>query len=118
MFLVENKFEIGEECYATYRKAVHHTCPVCDGQGSFQHNEFYVKCSNCNGTGKIHRNKEYITDICKVKIKLIRVSRQGEQNWITYKLKMLDSCSNNVNSRREENLFKTYEDAMKSIEEN
>lgn len=118
MFLVENKYEIGEECYATYRKAVHHTCPVCDGQGSFQHNEFYVKCSNCNGTGKIHRNKEFVTDICKVKIKLIRVSRQGEQNWITYKLKMLDSCSNNVNSRREENLFKTYEDAMKYIEEN
>ena len=118
MFLVENKFEIGEECYATYRKAIHHTCPVCNGKGRYQYNGFDLKCNNCNGTGSIHHNKEYEIAICRVKVKLIRVSRQGEQNMITYKLKMLDSCSNNVNSRREENLFKTYEDAMKSMEVN
>lgn len=118
MFLVENKFEIGEECYATYRKAVHHICPVCDGQGSFRHNEFYVKCSNCNGAGKIHRNKEYVNAICRVKIRRIRVSRHDEENSITYKLEMLDPCIKNVSSRSEENLFKTYEDALKSIEAN
>lgn len=118
MFLVENKFDIGEECYTTYRKAVHHTCPICNGQGCFQHNGFNIKCSNCNGTGKIHRNKEYEAAICKVKIRRIKVSRYAGKNSITYKLEMLDPCIKNISSRSEENLYKTFEDAMKYMEKN
>ena len=29
MHIVNNKFEIGVECYSVYRKPTHYKCPVC-----------------------------------------------------------------------------------------
>ncbi len=33
MHTVNNKFEIGEECYSVYRKPTHYECPICNGIG-------------------------------------------------------------------------------------
>ena len=33
MYVINNKFEIGEECYTAYRNPVSYTCPVCEGKG-------------------------------------------------------------------------------------
>lgn len=31
MFIIDNKFKIGEECYTVYRKPIHHKCSICEG---------------------------------------------------------------------------------------
>ena len=40
MYTIDNKFEIGEECYSVYRKPIHYKCPICEGTGRFLHNGY------------------------------------------------------------------------------
>ena len=42
MYSVENKFEIGEECYSVYRKPTHYKCPICEGNGKFKYNGYEI----------------------------------------------------------------------------
>ena len=111
MFTVENKFEVGEECYTTYRKPVHYSCPICEGNGSFMHNGYEIRCKKCCGTGKLHDYNQYVMEVCKVRIKRIKVTRWEHVNSIKYMVVALEPMNANVNNRSESNLFKTKEKA-------
>lgn len=113
MFTVDNKFEIGEEVYTTYRKPTHYKCPVCEGNGKFLHNGYEVWCRNCNGTGKLHNPKQYVLDVCKVRIRRINASIWTDHITVKYKVDCIDNVYKNVNNRSEAGLFKTREEAEK-----
>ena len=111
MYIVNNKFEIGEECYSVYRKPTHYKCPVCEDNGKFLHNGYEVWCKNCQGSGKQHNPKQYVMDVCKVKVRRLIASIYKEQVTIKYKVDRIDDYSIKVHNRSELNLFKTEEDA-------
>ena len=113
MFTVDNKFEIGEECYSVYRKPTHYKCPVCEGNGKFLHNGYEVRCKNCNETGKLHNPKQSVLAVCKVRVRRIKVSRYEEVNSIKYVVTPIEPALANVKNRGENNLFKTIEEAEK-----
>lgn len=114
MYTVENKFEIGEECYSVYRQPVDYKCPVCDGKGQFKYNGYDVWCKNCNGTGKLHNPKQSVLAVCKVKIKRIVASIWSDQITIKYKIDGVDEFKyENIRNRSENSLFKTQEEAEK-----
>lgn len=109
MYAVNNKFEIGEQCYSVYRVPVKYECPICKGEGEFEHNGYKIRCHNCGGTGQIHHNKETLLEVCKVQINSIKVSITNN-NTITvrYKVSGID-C--NARNRAETTLFKSLEEA-------
>lgn len=112
MYTVNNKFEIGEECYTIYRKKLNYKCPICEGKGTFKYNGYDIRCNNCNGTGKLHNPKQSVLDVCKVKIRRVIASIWENQITVKYKVNC-DDYSINVNNRGESNLFKTEEEAEK-----
>lgn len=113
MYTIDNKFNIGEECYSVYRKPVQYKCPICEGNGKFQHNGYDVWCRNCNGTGKLHNSKQYVMATCKVRVRRIIASMFSDRVTIKYKVNNIDDHFINVNNRSETNLFKTLEEAEK-----
>lgn len=110
MYTIDNKFEIGEECYSVYRKPIQYKCPVCEGKGSFLHNGYEIDCKNCGGSGKQVNPKQYVMDICKVKVRRIIASIWKDHITIKYKV-ICDDYLISVNNRTESNLFKTLEEA-------
>lgn len=111
MFLVDNKFKVGEECYTVYKKPIHYKCPICEGNGKFQHNGYDVWCKKCNGSGKIHDSRQFVLAVCKVKVRRIDVGIGNDEDMnIKYRLNSVDK-NIKVNRRNENNLFKTYEEA-------
>lgn len=114
MYTVNNKFEIGEECYSVYRKPTHYECPICKGEGKFLYNGYDIWCKNCNGTGKLHNPKQSVLAVCKVRVRRIIVSLWMEQITLKYKVDLIDGTPYaRVNNRGENNLFKTEEEAEK-----
>lgn len=114
MYTVENKFEIGEECYSVYRKPIHYKCPICEGKGRFEHNGYDVWCRNCNGSGKLHNSKQSVMAVCKVRIRRIIASIWTDHITVKYKVDGVDEFKfENVRNRSEESLFKTAEEAEK-----
>ena len=114
MYTVENKFEIGEECYSVYRKPTHYKCPICEGNGKFLYNGYEIWCKNCSGSGKLHNPKQYVLAVCKVKVRRLIASIWQDQITIKYKVDGVDEFrSLNVRNRGENNLFKTKEEAEK-----
>lgn len=112
MYTINNKFEIGEECYSVYRKPVQYKCPVCEGKGSFSYNGYEIDCRNCGGSGKQTNPNQYVMDVCKVKVRRMKASIW--KNSIT--IKYIVDCGDysvRVNNRSETNLFKTKEEAEK-----
>lgn len=114
MYKIENKFELGEECYSVYRKPIHYKCPICEGNGKFRHNGYMIRCTTCNETGRLHNAKQHILDICKVKIKTIKGTIRNGETSISYKVEGVgEDKFVNVHNRSESNLFKTIEKAEK-----
>ena len=114
MHTVDNKFEIGEECYSVYRKPTHYECPICKGEGQFIYNGYNIRCNNCCGTGKLHNPKQSVLTVCKVKVRRIVASIWSEQTSVKYKVDGIEEFKLvKVNSRNETNLFKTIEEAEK-----
>lgn len=113
MHTIDNKFEICEECYTVYRRPIHYKCPICVGNGKFQHNGYDIHCRNCNGTGKLHNAKQFVMDVCKVRVRRIIASIWNDQITIKYKVDLLGDIPGKVNNRSENNLFKTEEEAEK-----
>lgn len=111
MHIVDNKFEIGEDCYSVYRKPIRYTCPVCEGKGFFLHNGYEIDCRNCGGSGKQVNPKQYIMDICRVRVRRIIASIWSGRIAIKYKVDIVDDPFINVNNRSEVSLFKTAEEA-------
>ena len=114
MYSVENKFEIGEECYSVYRKPTHYKCPICEGNGKFPYKGYEIWCKNCSGSGKLHNPKQSVMAVCKVKVRRLIVSIWQDQITIKYKVDGVDEFKLvNVRNRGENNLFKTKEEAEK-----
>ena len=114
MYSVENKFEIGEECYSVYRKPTHYKCPICEGNGKFPYKGYEIWCKNCSGSGKLHNPKQSVMAVCKVKVRRLIVSIWQDQITIKYKVDGVDEFKLlNVRNRSENNLFKTEEEAEK-----
>jgi hypothetical protein len=111
MYTVNNKFEIGEECYSVYRKPIHYKCPICEGNGKFVHNEYEVWCRNCSGSGKLHNPKQFVMDICRVRVRRIIASIWNDHVTIKYKVDSVGEHYVNINNRGEASLFKTAEEA-------
>ena len=110
MYTIDNKFEIGEECYTVYGEPIHYKCPICEGNGKFMHNKHEIWCRNCNGSGKLHNHNQCIMKVCKVRIKKIIASIFNTAVTIKYKVALIDNVSVNINNRSN-NLFKTMEEA-------
>ena len=114
MYTVENKFEIGEECYSVYRKPTHYKCPICEGNGKFPYKGYEIWCKNCSGSGKLHNPKQSVMAVCKVKVRRLIASIWQDQITIKYKVDGIDEFKLvNVRNRSENNLFKTEEEAEK-----
>lgn len=114
MYSVENKFEIGEECYSVYRKPTHYKCPICEGNGKFPYKGYEIWCKNCSGSGKLHNPKQSVMAVCKVRVRRIIASIWQDQISIKYKVDSVDEFKLvNVRNRGENNLFKTKEGAEK-----
>ena len=114
MYTVENKFEIGEECYSIYRKPTHYKCPICEGNGKFLYKGYEIWCKNCSGSGKLHNPKQSVMAVCKVKVRRLIASIWQDQITIKYKVDGVDEFKLlNVRNRGENNLFKTKEEAEK-----
>ena len=115
MLNVDNKFEIGEECYTAYRKPVHYKCPICEGNGRFKHNGYDILCKNCNGSGKLHNPKQSVMTVCKVRVRRVIASIGSNESAISYKIDFIDTGDIYVKSKkRNENLlFEEQEDAQK-----
>lgn len=113
MYTIDNKFEIGEECYSVYRKPVNYKCPFCNGNGKLIHNGYEIHCKSCNGSGELRNPRQYVMDVCKVKVKRAIVSIWATHMSIKYKVECVDDYSINVTNRSETTLFKTLEEAEK-----
>ena len=114
MYTVENKFEIGEECYSVYRKPTHYKCPICEGNGKFPYKGYEIWCKNCSGSGKLHNPKQSVMAVYKVKVRRLIASIWQDQITIKYKVDGVDEFKFvNVRNRGENNLFKTKEEAEK-----
>lgn len=112
MHTVDNKFEIGEICYSTYRERIKYKCPVCEGKGSFIHNGYSIGCKNCNGSGKLENPKQSILMPCKVSVRRIVASIWKDQTSIKYKVDGIEEFFLlNINSRSESMLFKSWDEA-------
>lgn len=115
MLSINNKFEIGEECYTTGRKPIHYKCPICEGNGRFKHNGYDILCKNCNGSGKLHNPRQFVMEVCKVRVRRVMASIGSNESVISYKIDFIDSSDIYVKSKKrgEDYLFKTQEEAQK-----
>lgn len=113
MYTVNNKFEAGEECYTVYRKPIHYKCPICEGNGKFMYNGYEIRCNNCCGTGKLHNHNQTVMDVCKVRVRRLKVSIYENVVTIKYCINPIEPVDIRVNNRSETNLFKTIEEAEK-----
>lgn len=111
MYVLDNNFEIGEECYTAIREPINCECPVCKGVGRFSYNGYDVDCKQCNGSGKIRIKNQMMLTVCKVRIKRIIVSIWNNHSSVKYKVDNIDNSFLNVKNRRESTLFKTIEEA-------
>ena len=113
MYTVDNKFEVGEECYTVCRTTTKYKCPFCDGNGKKEYNGYEIPCRNCNGTGKLDNPKETVLTVCKVRIRRLIASIWKDQIVIKYKVDCIDDIYRNIRNRSEASLFKTVEEAEK-----
>lgn len=112
MITVNNKFDIGEECYSIYRKPTHYSCPICEGEGEFVHNGYMIRCINCSGSGKLHNPEQSVLAVCKVKVRCVVSSIYENQTTVRYGVNGIDDdLFVRINSRSENHLFKTREEA-------
>lgn len=110
MYTVNNKFDIGEECYTVVRELVQCECPICKGDGKFTYNGYEIKCRQCDGSGKIKTNQSILTT-CKVKVRRVKATIWKDAFSIKYVVNCIDDVFRNVHNRSETSLFKTLEEA-------
>ena len=113
MYTIDNKFEIGEECYTVCRTKTKYKCPFCEGKGTKLHDGYEISCRNCNGTGKLDNPRETVLVVCKVRVRRLIASIWKDQITIKYKVDCIDDIYRNIRNRGEASLFKTVEEAEK-----
>ena len=105
MKTIDNKFEIGEECYTYARENVEVVCPVCQGTKKILYNGYEIPCKQCNTIGKIVC-KQTVATPHKVKIRRIVASIWDNVTTIKYKVDSIGEYIN-IRNRGESSLFKT-----------
>lgn len=92
---IDNKFEIGEECYTYVRENMEVVCPICKGIKKILFNGYEIPCKQCNTTGKIVC-KQTVVAPHKVKIRRIVASIWNDVTTIKYRV---DSVGEYINVR-------------------
>lgn len=115
MKTIDNKFEIGEDCYTYVRENMEIICPVCKGTKKIHYNGYEIPCKQCNTTGKIVC-KQTVVVPRKVKIRRIVASIWNDVTTIKYKIDAVDGDIN-VRNRGESSLFKTLEECEQKCKE-
>lgn len=115
MKTIDNKFEIGEDCYTYVRENMEIICPVCKGTKKIHYNGYEIPCKQCNTTGKIVC-KQTVVVPRKVKIRRIVASIWNDATTIKYKIDAVDGYIN-VRNRGESSLFKTLEECEQKCKE-
>lgn len=115
MKTIDNKFEIGEECYTYARENVEIICPVCQGTKKILYSGYEILCKQCNTTGKIV-GKQTVVAPHKVRIRRIVASIWDNVTIIKYKVDSVDDYIN-VRNRGESPLFKTFEEYEQKCKE-
>ena len=105
MITINNKFEIGEKAFTVYRVPVDYKCPICEGNGKFEHNLYEVRCKNCNGTGLLHDTHNTLLGVAEVTVSGIKVSCNGENVSVKYRV----HSDKNIRNRQESTMFKSLE---------
>lgn len=115
MKTIDNKFEIGEECYTYARENMEIACPVCKGAKKIIYNGYEIICRQCNSSGKI-ASKQTVVTPHKVRIRRIIASIWNDVTTVKYKV---DSVGEDVNirNRSENTLFKTLEECEQKCKE-
>lgn len=70
MYTIDNKFELGEECWSVYREKISYRCPVCNGEMEITYKGYKIPCPACDRKGFEESSKCAMTH-CKVKIKRV-----------------------------------------------
>ena len=112
MKTIDNKFEIGEECYTYARENVEIICPICKGTKKILYNGYEIPCKQCNMSGKIV-GKQTVVAPHKVRIKRIIASIWDDVITIKYKVDSVDDYKN----IGESSLFKTLEECEQKCKE-
>ena len=112
---INNKFEIGEECYTYVRENMEVVCPICKGTKKILYNNYEIPCKQCNCTGKIVC-KQTVVRPHKVKIKRIVASIWNDVTTIKYKVDSVGEYIN-VRNRGEVSLFKTFDECEQKCKE-
>ena len=132
--ILNNKFEIGQEVYTTYRKPIEYDCVVCKGEGKFAYNGYEVKCPHCYGTGKLTDKKTLSSPVPHpLKIKGIKASigkkvvmtdgmyiatdELNQSIKYTFEHSWVDKDRVHIKSRPQEYMFETMEEAERSAYE-
>ena len=112
MKTIDNKFEIGEECYTYARENVEIICPICKGTKKILYNGYEIPCKQCNMSGKIV-GKQTVVAPHKVRIKRIIAGIWDDVITIKYKVDSVDDYKN----IGESSLFKTLEECEQKCKE-
>lgn len=108
---INSKFGIGEKVITIWNRSIEFTCPICNGEGSFIHNEYKVGCTRCYGAGKSHtEEKIWQVDTEPMEVTGIKISinENGKQN-ISYNLR---NANSHCRKRIDRNTFATVEEAQ------
>lgn len=112
MYTIDNKFELGEECWSVYRKKIIYQCPICNGRTEIIYKGHRISCPACNGKG-FGKSPKCVLTHCKVKIKRVIASIGENEVDIRYNVEPIGKNRFNINvkHRNESILFKTEEEA-------
>lgn len=115
MKIIDNKFEIGEECYTYTRKNVEIDCPVCKCTKKIIYNGYEIPCKQCNSFGKISTKQTVVTPH-KVRVRRIVASIWEDVTTVKYKVDSVGEYLN-IRNRSESTLFKTLEECEQKCKE-
>lgn len=104
MKTIDNKFEIGEECYTYARENVEIVCPICKGTKKIIYNGYEIPC------------KQTVVAPHKVRIRRIIASIWNDATTVKYKVDPVGEYIN-VRNRSESTLFKTLEECEQKCSE-
>ncbi len=112
MYAINNKFELGEECWSVYRKKIPYRCPTCDGRAEILYEGYRIHCPVCDGEG-FKESSECALIKSKVKIRRVIASIGENEADIRYNVEPIGKnwVNINVKHRNESMLFKTEEEA-------
>ena len=96
MHTIDNKFELGEECWSVYREKISYRCPVCNGEMEITYKGYKIPCPACDGNGFEESSKCTMTH-CKVKIKRVIASIGENEVDIRYNVEPIGKNRFNIN---------------------